>query len=76
MASHPPSTTAPAGADPVKDLTDGAKQLEINQKENAAAGAQKQPKAQQAKKENNPKGGAAEGGSSRPVEVSRLGGSQ
>ena len=73
MATHPPATTAPGGADPVKDLTDGAKQLEINQKDNAAApGAskQKQPKAQQAKKDKKQQGAGAGGESSRPIEVS------
>ncbi|CAO1613820.1 unnamed protein product [Sympodiomycopsis kandeliae] len=71
MATHPPATTAPGGADPVKDLTDGAKQLEINQKENAEApSGQKQGKGQQPKKEKKPKGASAEGGSSRPLEMS------
>lgn len=73
MATHPPATTAPGGADPVKELTDGAKQLEINQAQNADAPAgQKPAKGEQPKKEKKekkPKGASAEGGSSRPLEV-------
>lgn len=70
--AHPASTTAPAGPDPVKDLTDGAQQLAINQAEQPQAQpAKKQQKAQQPKKDK--KGGkdAAASTSSRPVEVSQ-----
>lgn len=69
--TQPVASSASGGADPVAGLTDGAKQLAINQQGDAGATkGQKQPKAQQAKKDKKQKDGASS--SSRPVEMNPL----
>lgn len=73
--AHPVSTTAPSGPDLVKDLTDGAKQLAINESEQPKQ-QQKKPgnaasqQQQQGQKKEKKSKGAADGQSKRPLEVS------